>query len=230
MLTMSHYGGHPTPTTSCLSSVGGPPALHATTILVVRRDGESVIIGDGQVSSGSMVAKTNANKVRSLSDGKVLVGIAGSAADCLTMVDRFEKLLDEYPGQMLRAGVELAKNWRTDKYLRQLNAQMLAVDKDMSLTLDGSGNVMANEDVASIGSGGAFALSAAKALIDVPDMTAEQIGRKAMTIAADMCVYTNHNFVVKTLKADSPASEESVEDGQTDAGTEKTQADGPLAI
>lgn len=188
-----------------------------------------MIIGDGQVSMGNMVSKTNAQKVRAISNGNVMVGIAGSAADCMTMIDRFELLLEEHPGQMLRAGVELAKNWRTDKYLRQLNAMMLCVDKEMSLTLDGTGNVMKNENVAAIGSGGAFALAAARALIDVPGLSAEEIARKSMTIAGDMCVFTNHNFVVKKLVDPDWAEKQKAEEEQAE-GEEVPDNNEPLGL
>lgn len=158
------------------------------------------MIGDGQVSMGASIVKPNARKVRRIGNGKVLTGFAGSTADALTLLERLEAKLEEHPGQLLRAAVETAKLWRQDKYLRQLDAMLLAADENISICLSGNGDVIeAHNGLLSIGSGGMFALSAARALVDLPDHGAEQIARKAMTIAADICVYTNDKFIVDAL-------------------------------
>lgn len=173
---------------------------HGTTILAVRKGGRVVIAGDGQVTLGNQVLKSNARKVRRLSDGKVIAGFAGATADAFTLFERLEAKLDKHPGQLMRACVELAKDWRTDRYLRRLEAMMAVADREVSLILSGNGDVLEPEDgLIGIGSGGAFALAAARALIDVPDATAESVARKAMGIAADICIYTNHNVIVETL-------------------------------
>ena len=164
---------------------------HGTTIITVRKGGKVVIAGDGQVSVGQTVIKHNAKKVRPLGKGGVIAGFAGATADAFTLFERLEAKLDQYPGQLLRACVELAKDWRTDRYLRRLEAMMLVADKSTSLVLTGTGDVLEPEGgVAGIGSGGNYALAAARALVD-SDLSAEQIARKAMAIAADICVYTN---------------------------------------
>lgn len=180
----------------------GLPAMHATTIITVRKGGKVVIAGDGQVSLGQTVIKGNARKVRRIGkDGAVIAGFAGATADAFTLLERLEKKLEQYPGQLMRAAVELAKDWRTDKYLRNLEAMMLVADKDISLCITGNGDVLEPEfGVMAIGSGGNYALAAARALVD-GDMDAEAIARKAMQIAADICVYTNSSFVVETLDA-----------------------------
>jgi len=176
------------------------PTMHGTTILSVRKDGKLVLAGDGQVSLGQTVIKSNARKVRRLADGKVLVGFAGATADAFTLVERLEAKLERHPQQLLRACVELAKDWRTDRYLRRLEAMMAVADAKTSLVLTGTGDVLEPEDgLIGIGSGGTYALAAARALIDRPDLDAEAIARKAMTIAADICVYTNTNIVIETL-------------------------------
>lgn len=173
---------------------------HGTTILSVRKGNEIVIAGDGQVSMGSMVLKSNAKKVRCLSGGHVIAGFAGATADAFTLFERLEAKLEQYPTQLTRACVELAKDWRTDKYLRKLEAMMAVADKKTSLILTGNGDVLEPEDgLIGIGSGGAFALSAARALIDVKDFSARQIAEKAMSIAADICVYTNRNVIIETI-------------------------------
>lgn len=174
---------------------------HATTILAVRKDGEVVIAGDGQVSMGQTVLKSNAKKIRRLGkDGKIIVGFAGATADAFTLFERLEAKLEAHPGQLTRACVELAKDWRTDKYLRKLEALIAVCDKDTSLILSGTGDVVEPEDgIIGIGSGGNYALAAARALIDRTDLNAEEIARKAMKIAGDICVYTNHNVVVEKL-------------------------------
>jgi len=176
------------------------PGWCGTTILTVRKNGIVVIAGDGQVSLGDTVIKANARKVRTLGDGSVITGFAGATADAFTLFERLEGKLDQYPGQLTRACVEMAKDWRTDRYLRRLEAMMIVADKEVSLVLTGTGDVLEPEDgLIGIGSGGNYALSAARALIDRDDMDAESIARKAMTIAADICVYTNNNVIVESL-------------------------------
>ena len=177
------------------------PIWHGTTILTVRKGGKVVIGGDGQVSIGQTVIKANAKKVRKIGKGDVIGGFAGATADAFTLFERLESKLEQYPGQLTRAAVELAKDWRTDRYLRRLEAMMIVADKDVSLVLTGTGDVLEPESgVMAIGSGGNYALAAARALIDT-EADAETIARKAMQIAADICVYTNHNIVVETLDA-----------------------------
>jgi ATP-dependent HslUV protease subunit HslV len=177
------------------------PSWHGTTILTVRKGGTVVIGGDGQVSIGQTIIKSNAKKVRKLGKGDVIGGFAGATADAFTLFERLEAKLEQYPGQLTRACVELAKDWRTDRYLRRLEAMMAVADKQVSLVLTGSGDVLEpDEGVIGIGSGGNYALSAARALIDVPGMDAEAIARKAMKIAADICVYTNENLTVETIE------------------------------
>ena len=172
---------------------------HGTTILGVKKDGKTVIAGDGQVSLGNTVIKPNAKKVRRLGDGSVIGGFAGATADAFTLFERLEGKLEQYPGQLTRAAVELAKDWRTDRYLRRLEAMMIVADAQVSLVLTGTGDVLEPEaGVMGIGSGGNYALAAARALIDSP-LDAEAIVRKAMDIAADICVYTNHNLVIEKL-------------------------------
>ncbi len=176
------------------------PGWRGTTILSVRKAGTVVIAGDGQVSLGDTVIKANARKVRTLGDGSVIAGFAGATADAFTLFERLEGRLEQYPGQLTRACVEMAKDWRTDRYLRRLEAMMAVADKDVSLVLTGTGDVLEPEDsLMGIGSGGNYALAAARALIDRDDMDAEAIARKALGIAADICVYTNNNVVVESL-------------------------------
>ncbi|WP_246048177.1 ATP-dependent protease subunit HslV [Hankyongella ginsenosidimutans] len=174
---------------------------HGTTILSVRKDGRVVVAGDGQVSLGQTVIKANARKVRPLGGGSVIAGFAGATADAFTLFERLEAKLERYPGQLTRACVELAKDWRTDRYLRRLEAMMAVADKTASLVLTGTGDVLEPEDgLIAIGSGGNFALAAARALIDT-ELDAEAIARKAMKIAADICVYTNGNLTIESLDA-----------------------------
>ena len=174
---------------------------HGTTILTVRKGGRVVVAGDGQVSLGATVIKSNARKVRSLGRGDVIGGFAGATADAFTLFERLEGKLEQYPGQLLRACVELAKDWRTDRFLRRLEAMMIVADREKSLVLTGTGDVLEPEGgVMGIGSGGNFALAAARALMDTP-ASAEEIARKAMTIAADICVYTNTNLVIEQLES-----------------------------
>jgi len=178
---------------------GWLPKVHATTIVMVRKNGQVVIAGDGQASMGNTVMKGNAKKVRQLGKGDVIAGFAGATADAFTLLERLEVKLEQYPGQLTRACVELAKDWRTDRYLRRLEAMMLVADKDVSLVLTGVGDVFEPEhDVAAIGSGGNFALAAARALYD-EKKDAESIARKAMAIAAEICVFTNGNLTMETL-------------------------------
>ncbi len=166
----------------------------------MRKDGDIVVAGDGQVTLGQTVLKANARKVRTLSDGKVVVGFAGATADAFTLFERLEGKLEQHTGQLMRACVELAKDWRTDRYLRHLEAMIAVVDKDISLVLSGNGDVLEPEDgLIGIGSGGPFALAAARALIDVDGLDAEAVARRAMKIAAGICVYTNENVVVEKL-------------------------------
>ncbi len=175
---------------------------HGTTILTVRKDGIVAIGGDGQVSIGQTIIKGNARKVRRLGkDGAVIGGFAGATADAFTLFERLESKLEQYPGQLMRAAVELAKDWRTDRYLRRLEAMMIVADANVSLVLTGNGDVLDPENgVMGIGSGGNYALAAARALTD-SGLSAEEIVKKAMAIAADICVYTNRNVTIETLKA-----------------------------
>ncbi|MDF3808743.1 MULTISPECIES: ATP-dependent protease subunit HslV [Rhodopseudomonas] len=182
------------------SGEGSPQVWHGTTILTVRKGGTVVIGGDGQVSIGQTVIKSNAKKVRKLGNkGDVIGGFAGATADAFTLFERLEAKLEQYPGQLTRAAVELAKDWRTDRYLRRLEAMMIVADKDVSLVLTGTGDVLEPEaGVMAIGSGGNYALAAARALVD-SEKDAETIVRRALDIAADICVYTNRNVTVETL-------------------------------
>ena len=176
---------------------------HGTTILSIRANGKVVVAGDGQVSLGNTVIKPNARKVRRLGDGNVVGGFAGATADAFTLFERLEAKLERHGGQLMRAAVELAKDWRTDKYLRNLEAMMIVADKDITLILTGNGDVLEPESgIAAIGSGGNFALAAAKALAGY-EQDAETIARKAMGIAASMCVYTNDNLTIETLDSAS---------------------------
>ncbi len=180
------------------------PVWHGTTIVSVRKSGKVVIAGDGQVSMGQTVMKPNAKKVRRLHDGSVITGFAGATADAFTLFERLEKKLEAHNGQLMRAAVELAKDWRTDKYLRNLEAMMIVADKDVTLILTGNGDVLEPEaGIAAIGSGGNYALAAAKALADYePD--AETLARKAMAIAAEICVYTNDRLTVEVIDQAAP--------------------------
>jgi ATP-dependent HslUV protease subunit HslV len=185
---------------SAQSDSSSGPGWHATTILSVRKDGQVVMAGDGQVSMGQTIVKGNARKVRRIGNGQIIAGFAGATADAFTLFERLEAKLERHPGQLLRAAIELAKDWRTDRYLRKLEALMAVADKDVSLLLSGTGDVLEPEGgIIAIGSGGNYALSAARALIDVEGLDAEAIARKSMKIAADICVYTNHNIVIEKL-------------------------------
>lgn len=177
------------------------PSWHGTTILTVRKRGQVVIAGDGQVSLGNVVVKANARKVRPLVGGDVIAGFAGATADAMTLFERLEAKLEQYPQQLMRACVELAKDWRTDRFLRRLEAMMIVADRRVSLVLTGNGDVLEPEHgITGIGSGGNYALAAARAMIDL-DMTAEEIARKSMLIAADLCVFTNKNLVIEKLES-----------------------------
>lgn len=179
-----------------------PASWHGTTILSVRKGRQVAIAGDGQVSFNQTVMKSNARKVRRLGGGAILAGFAGSTADAFTLLERLEAKLERHPGQLVRACVELAKDWRTDRYLRRLEAMMAVVDAEASLVLTGNGDVLEPEDgLIGIGSGGIYALAAAKALVEVEGLTAEEIARRAMRIAAGICVYTNENVIIETLDA-----------------------------
>ncbi len=174
--------------------------FHGTTILSVRRGGEVVVAGDGQVTFGNTVLKGGARKVRRLGDGKVVVGFAGATADAFALFERLEGKLEQHPGQLTRACVEMAKDWRTDRYLRRLEAMMAVADKDVSLVLTGNGDVLEPEDgLIGIGSGGPFALAAAKALMAETELPAEEVARRAMAIAADICIYTNDQIVIERV-------------------------------
>ncbi|MCA0434653.1 MAG: ATP-dependent protease subunit HslV [Proteobacteria bacterium] len=177
------------------------PQWHGTTILTVRKQGKVVIAGDGQVSLGQTIIKGNARKVRPLGSGRVIAGFAGATADAMTLFERLEGKLEQFPAQLTRACVEMAKDWRTDRYLRRLEAMMIVADPQVSLVLTGTGDVLEPEGgVIAIGSGGNYALAAARALIDT-DFDAETVARKAMKIAADICVYTNSNLTLEILDA-----------------------------
>ncbi len=179
-----------------------------TTILSMRRNGIVVIGGDGQVSMGNTVMKGNARKVRRLYNDQVLAGFAGGTADAFTLFERFEAKLEAHNGQLVRAAVELAKEWRTDRALRKLEALLAVADKDASLIITGNGDVIQPEqDIIAIGSGGPFAQSAALALAENTDMSAEEMVRKSLGIAGDICVFTNHNHTIETLEYDASASE-----------------------
>jgi ATP-dependent HslUV protease subunit HslV len=181
------------------SSSHGLVQWHGTTIIGVKKNGQTVIAGDGQVSMGNTVMKPNAKKVRRLGDGSVIAGFAGATADAFTLFERLEKKLEQHRGQLMRAAVELAKDWRTDKYLRNLEALMIVADKDVLLILTGNGDVLEPEEgIAAIGSGGNYALSAAKALTDYED-NPEKIARRAMSVAAEVCVFTNDRVTVETI-------------------------------
>ncbi|MEP7004674.1 MAG: ATP-dependent protease subunit HslV [Sphingomonas bacterium] len=182
---------------------GNDNTWHGTTILSVRKNGRVIVAGDGQVTQGQTVMKPNAKKVRRLGDGSVIGGFAGATADAFTLFERLERKLEQHHGQLLRAAVELAKDWRTDKYLRNLEAMMIVADKDVTLILTGNGDVLEPEaGIAAIGSGGNYALAAARALADYED-DAEKICRKAMAIASELCVYTNDRLTIESLDSAS---------------------------
>lgn len=174
--------------------------LYSTTILAVKRNGTTVIAGDGQVTLGHVVMKGTANKLRTLNSGSIIGGFAGAAADGFTLFERLERKLEIYSGQLTRAAVELAKDWRSDKYLRKLEAMMIVCDKNNMLVVSGNGDVLEPEyDAVAIGSGSNYALAAARALLSSTKLPAEKIATSAMSIAADMCIYTNHNVVMEKI-------------------------------
>ncbi len=174
--------------------------FHGTTILAVKRNGKVAMAGDGQVTLSNTVMKGNARKVRKIYEDRVIVGFAGATADAFTLFERLEAKLERFPGQLTRACVELAKDWRTDRYLRRLEAMMAVADAETSLILSGTGDVLEPDDaLIGIGSGGPFALAAARAMIDREDLSAEDVARRAIGIAADICIYTNRNIVIESL-------------------------------
>mmetsp|Transcript_25511 Transcript_25511/g.59272 ORF Transcript_25511/g.59272 Transcript_25511/m.59272 type:complete len:237 (-) Transcript_25511:28-738(-) len=185
--------------------VSETPQRHGTTIVCVRKNGKVCMMGDGMVSMGPVVVKPNAKKIRRIEpkgDGlsPTIVGFAGSTADAFTLLERLEGKLDEYPGQLARSCVELAKGWRTDKYLRRLEASLIVADETVSLEITGNGDVLEPHDgILGVGSGGFYAIAAARALIDLPDLSAEEVAKKSMEVAGEMCIYTNKNFMVETI-------------------------------
>ncbi|MDX1386664.1 MAG: ATP-dependent protease subunit HslV [bacterium] len=175
--------------------------IRSTTILCVRRDGQVAMLGDGQVSFNNTVMKSHARKVRRMKNDKVIAGFAGSTADAFTLFEKFEAKLDEYSGNLTRSAVELAKEWRTDRMLRRLEAMLVVADKEKTFTLTGNGDVVEPDDgITAIGSGGPFALAAARALMKNSKLSAKEIAQEAMRIAADICIYTNEEFVLEELK------------------------------
>ncbi len=175
--------------------------IHATTILAVHHNGQIAIGGDGQATMGTTIAKSNVRKIRKLQDGKIIAGFAGSTADAFTLIERFEEKLNSYGGNMKRAAIELAKDWRTDRFLRRLEAMLITANKDEILVISGTGDVLEPDNqVAAIGSGSMYAQSAALALKKhAPHLTAEEMVRDSLNIAADICIYTNHNLVIEKL-------------------------------
>ena len=180
----------------------GEPVWHGTTVLSVRKGGTVVVAGDGQVTLGQTIIKANARKVRRLGEGSIIAGFAGATADAFTLFERLEGKLEQHPGQLTRACVELAKDWRTDRYLRRLEAMMAVADAGVSLVLTGTGDVLEPADgLIGIGSGGPYALAAARALMGVEGLDAETVARRAMAIAADICIYTNTELVIEKVEA-----------------------------
>ena len=174
--------------------------FHGTTIIAVRKDGKVAIGGDGQVTIGDTVMKGQSVKVRSLKGGKVLAGFAGSVADALTLYEKFEEKLERYPGNLPRASVELAKDWRSDRILRRLDALLVVADREHSFLLSGSGELIEPDDgIVAVGSGGNYALAAARALLSVPDLSAKEIAQRSLEIAADICVFTNRHITILEL-------------------------------
>ena len=174
--------------------------FHGTTIIAIRRDGKVAIGGDGQVTIGDTVMKGQSVKVRSLKGGKVLAGFAGSVADALTLYEKFEEKLERYPGNLPRASVELAKDWRSDRILRRLDALLVVADREHSFLLSGSGELIEPDDgIVAVGSGGNYALAAARALLSVPDLSAKEIAQRSLEIAADICVFTNRHITILEL-------------------------------
>lgn len=176
------------------------PTYHGTTILAVRKAGRVALAGDGQVSIGDTVVKSRATKVRALKGGKILAGFAGSVADALTLFERFEEKFDRYPGNLTRAATELAKDWRADRFLRRLEAVLVVADLEHTFLLSGNGELIEPDDgILAVGSGGDFALAAARALMEIEPLTAREVVERAMRIAGDICVFTNHHVTVLEL-------------------------------
>lgn len=176
------------------------PRIRSTTVLLVQRNGQVAMAGDGQVTLGETVIKGSARKVRRLSDGKILAGFAGSTADAFSLLDRFEKKLAEFQGQLQRASIELSKDWRTDKYLRNLEALLIVADKTDAYLVSGKGDVIASDDgLLAVGSGSMYAMAAARAMMKHTELSAKQIAEEALRIAADICIYTNSDIVVEEL-------------------------------
>lgn len=205
MSTTNDFGPQPFETGHTMTDSAINPVWHGTTILAVRKGNRVVIAGDGQVSLGNTILKGNARKVRRLKSGvsgsDVIAGFAGATADAFALFERLEGKLEKHPGQLMRACVEMAKDWRTDRYLRRLEAMMAVADKNTSLILSGNGDALEPEDgLIGIGSGGPYALSAARALIDLPDLDAETIARKALGIAAGICVFTNTSVTLEAIE------------------------------
>ena len=198
----------------------------STTILGVRRNGAVALAGDGQVTQGDIVLKGGARKVRTLSDGAVLVGFAGAVADALTLLGKFEAQLREWDGNLRRASVELAKEWRSDRYLRRLEAEILVADRESLLLISGTGDVIEPDDeILSIGSGSPYAMAAAKALMTATDLSAREITERAMGIAADMCIFTNHDFTILEIAADPETPAEAADSaGEPPAAGTETPA------
>ena len=175
-------------------------SMHSTTIVTVRKGGKVVIAGDGQVSLGQTIMKGNARKVRRLAKGEVIAGFAGATADAFTLLERLEAKLEQYPDQLMRACVELAKDWRTDRYLRRLEAMMIVADREVTLVITGNGDVLEPEQgIVAIGSGGAYAQAAARALLENTELEPKEIVSKALSIAGDLCIYTNHHHTIEVL-------------------------------
>jgi ATP-dependent HslUV protease, peptidase subunit HslV len=192
---------------------GAVSGWHATTILGVLRNGEVALAGDGQVTFGDVVVKHSARKIRPLSDGRVLAGFAGAVADALTLFEKFEVQLRESGGDLRRAAIELTREWRTDRYLRRLEAQLIVADREQLLLLSGEGDIIAPDDgIIAIGSGGAYATAAARALVQYSEMSAEDIAGAAMRVTADLCIYTNDRIIVET----ATTADEQDEDRTTD--------------
>jgi ATP-dependent HslUV protease, peptidase subunit HslV len=191
---MSPRSRHPLP------GIGDASAMHGTTVLAIKKEGRVSIGADGQVTMNDMVIKGTARKVRRLHEGRILTGFAGATADAMTLFEKLESKLQSYGGNLQRAAVELAKDWRSDRYLRRLEALLLAADETTILLISGNGDVIEpDEGVVAIGSGGGFALAAARAMMDRPEMNSEQIARRALEIAASICIYTNASIHVETL-------------------------------
>jgi ATP-dependent HslUV protease subunit HslV len=177
-----------------------PQKWYGTTIVCVRKNNQVVIAGDGQVTLGNQVMKSNARKVRRLSNNQVIAGFAGATADAFALFERLEAKLEKHPSQLMRACVEMAKDWRTDRYLRRLEAMMAVADKNISLILTGNGDVLEPEDgLIAVGSGGGFALAAARAFMQMDALTAEEVAKQSLHIAADICIYTNSNLTVESI-------------------------------